>query len=239
MLGSPSQGRQRGHRKDAVASQIYSDEKITICTNVWLWAGGEAGCVLSHKIQVCNSHPDPVHCWFPLHCTNLWFTWPQRTRQKFQLCWWSRIPPWEKKNYTEKCYFVTVSMGGKNFHDDLFGLTELYSWETMDLTLQSSWWSWGESVLTSWPTNQTFKWDRNTCIFPALEMCSLPASYWALNELFQKAHVKSVMLKHQNSPLKLPPSLYVFSITHIIIKIILKPTQFITPVNLFSSLFCH
>lgn len=115
MLGSPSQGRQRGHRKDAVASQIYSDEKITICTSVWLWAGGEAGCVLSHKIQICNSHPDPVHCWFPLHCTNLWFTWPQRTRQKFQLCWWSRIPPWEKKNYIEKCYFVTVSMGKTKF----------------------------------------------------------------------------------------------------------------------------
>lgn len=69
-------------------------------------------------------------------------------------------------------------------------------------------------------------------------MCSLPASHWALNELFQKAHVKSsVMLKDQNSPPKLPPSLYVFSITHVIINIILKPTQFITPVNLFSRVF--
>lgn len=34
MLGSPSQGRQRRHRKDAIPSQIYSDEKITISINV-------------------------------------------------------------------------------------------------------------------------------------------------------------------------------------------------------------
>lgn len=46
----------------------------------------------------------------------------------------------ERRKITLRNAILSLSQWGKqNFHDDLFGLTELYSCETMDLTLQSLW----------------------------------------------------------------------------------------------------
>ena len=173
----------------------------TICTNISICTGVKtlqdlAGCVQACRNQVCNCHPEPIHCCFPLHYTSQWFLWPQRTGQKFSLCWWPTIPPLVKKNYTEKYCFVTVSME-KSLYDDLFWLTVLSyipvrPWFLLSRTSSEA----GRNLCEHpGPSIQHLN-ATERCILPALETFSLPVSYQVLNYFLKKMYIKSsVILK--------------------------------------------
>lgn len=104
MLGSPSQGRKRGYRKDArgLCRPKFTQVReycLYQCTPLCRTKSrqGWAGCVWARRIRVCNSHPEPIPHHSPLRYTSWWVLWPPRTRQKFKLCWWPTIAPLEKK----------------------------------------------------------------------------------------------------------------------------------------------
>lgn len=151
---------------------------------------GWVECVWAHRNQICHSHPECIPHHFPLRYTSWWVLWPPRTRQKLKLCCWPTTPPLEKKILHREMLFCNCLNRNKtNLYDDLFWHTVLSCIPVRPRFLLSR--AHGEVGGNLWE-HPIFKWYRNRCIFPALEMCSLPASHRLLNELFKK-HTYSLL----------------------------------------------